>query len=194
MRSLSESVGTAVALTAMIAAGTGIFVGVAWAQETGPGATVGAERATPNADVGAEAGSMTHSHEAREAAEVELRNTEIAFAATMAARDHIAFASFLAPETVFFSGGGPLRGRDEVAGAWKRFFTEPEAPFSWTPTEVAVLDSGALGFTSGPVLNSAGEQIAIFNSVWRREPNGSWKIVFDRGCPSCPEEGPTQDR
>jgi ketosteroid isomerase-like protein len=22
-----------------------------------------------------------------------------------------------------------------------------------------------------------------FSSVWRREPDGSWQIIFDKGCP-----------
>jgi ketosteroid isomerase-like protein len=30
-----------------------------------------------------------------------------------------------------------------------------------------------------------GRQIGTFNSVWRREADGSWKVVFDKGCPPC---------
>jgi ketosteroid isomerase-like protein len=114
-----------------------------------------------------------------------LRETELAFAKTMADRDFDAFTSFLADETIFFGRSGELRGKDAVAAAWKPYFEGPEAPFSWYPDTVAVLDSGALGLTSGPVLNPQGERIGTFNSVWRQRPDGSWEIVFDRGCPSC---------
>jgi ketosteroid isomerase-like protein len=114
-----------------------------------------------------------------------LRATEQAFAKTMADRDHGAFVSFLAEETVFFGGQGEIRGSEAVAAAWKPFFDGPEAPFSWQPEIAAVLDSGTLGLTSGPVFAPDGTRIGTFNSVWRRRPDGAWKVVFDRGCPDC---------
>ena len=126
---------------------------------------------------------------------VQLRATEEAFAAAMAERDHDAFASFLAAEAVFFGRRGEIRGREAVAAAWKPLFEGAEAPFSWRPESASVLDSGTLGLTSGPVLAPDGTRIGTFNSVWRREPDGSWKVVFDRGCPDCecpPGDDPLQ--
>lgn len=115
----------------------------------------------------------------------QLRATEEAFARTMADRDHRAFVSFLAEETVFFGQRGEIRGKEAVAAAWKPLYEAPEAPFSWQPESATVLDSGTLGLTSGPVLAPDGSRIGTFNSVWRRESDGSWKVVFDRGCPPC---------
>jgi len=115
----------------------------------------------------------------------ELRATEEAFARTMADRDHEAFVSFVADEAVFFGRHGELRGRDAVAAAWKPLFEGPEAPFLWQPEAATVLDSGGLGLTSGPILAPDGRRVGTFNSVWRREPDGSWKVIFDRGCPDC---------
>jgi ketosteroid isomerase-like protein len=116
---------------------------------------------------------------------IQLQATEEAFAQTMAERDHNAFVSFLAEETVFFGRDGEIRGREAVAAAWKPLFFEPQAPFSWRPEAATVLDSGSLGLTSGPVLAPDGRRVGTFNSVWRREPDGTWKVVFDRGCPDC---------
>jgi len=114
----------------------------------------------------------------------QLRQTETAFAKTMADRDHAGFTSFLAAETVFM-GRTTVRGKAAVAAAWKRYYEEPKAPFSWKPERVEVLDSGTLGMTSGPVFDGAGQRIGAFNSVWRRDKDGTWRIVFDIGCPSC---------
>ena len=120
----------------------------------------------------------------------QVRQTESAFARTMADRDHAAFTSFLADETVFM-GRTILRGKAAVAEAWKRFYEGPKAPFSWTPERVEVLDSGTLGMTSGPVFDENGQRTGTFNSVWRREKDGRWRIVFDIGCPPCaPPAGP----
>jgi ketosteroid isomerase-like protein len=82
------------------------------------------------------------------------------------------------------------RGKTAVAAAWKRFYEGPKAPFSWRPERVEVLDSGTLGMTSGPVFDEAGRRTGTFNSVWRREADGKWRIIFDIGCPSC-EATPT---
>ena len=113
----------------------------------------------------------------------EVRAAESAFAGTMADRNFEAFASFLDQECIFFGSAGALRGPSAVQEAWKRFYEEPKAPFSWQPETVEVLDSGTLALSSGPVLNPSGTPIATFNSIWRRQPDGSWKVVFDKGCP-----------
>jgi ketosteroid isomerase-like protein len=114
----------------------------------------------------------------------QVRKAESAFAKTMADRDHAAFVSALADEAGFF-GRGVLRGKSRVAEGWKRFYEGKDAPFSWAPESVEVLDSGNLGFSSGPVLDPSGKRVGTFNSVWRREQGGRWKIVFDKGCPPC---------
>jgi len=121
----------------------------------------------------------------REERRREVEAAERAFARSMADRDHAAFASLLAEEAVFLSERSALRGKQEVADAWKRFFEGREAPFSWEPDRVEVLDSGVLGLTSGPVLDPQGKRLGTFNSVWRRDADGRWRVVFDKGCPRC---------
>ena len=115
----------------------------------------------------------------------QVADTERAFARTMADRDHDAFTSFLSDETVFFAGETPQRGKQQVADAWKPYFEGPEAPFSWEPETVVVLDSGTLALSSGPVHNSGGKKVATYNSIWRREADGQWQIVFDKGSNTC---------
>jgi ketosteroid isomerase-like protein len=116
--------------------------------------------------------------------EEQVRRAETGFAKTMADRDHAAFVSFLADEAIFV-GRTKQRGKAAVAEAWKRFYDGEQAPFSWAPETVAVLDSGTLALSSGPVFDPQGKRTGTFNSVWRREKNGSWKIVLDNGCPPC---------
>lgn len=113
-----------------------------------------------------------------------VRATERAFAKTMADRDHDAFTSFLSDETIFFNGPTPIRGKETVAAAWKPFFDGPQAPFSWEPEVVQVLDSGTLAISFGPVRNPEGATVGTFNSVWRLDPDGQWRIIFDKGCPA----------
>ena len=118
----------------------------------------------------------------------QVADTERAFARTMAARDHKAFTSFLSQEAVFFSGDKPLRGAQQVADWWKRYYDGPDAPFSWEPEGVEVLDSGTLAMSSGPVRDPKGVLIATFTSIWRLEDSGKWRIIFDKGNRVCPPQ------
>ena len=112
----------------------------------------------------------------------EVWNTELAFARSMAERDLAAFERHLSPHTVFWSGDNKLlRGKAAVLDAWKRFYDGAQAPFSWAPDEVVVIGDGTLATSTGPVRDPNGKVIARFRSVWRREADGRWLIVLDRG-------------
>jgi ketosteroid isomerase-like protein len=111
----------------------------------------------------------------------QVKAREIAFARTMAERDFESFLTFISPEAVFFGEGESLRGREAIARAWEPYFEGPDAPFSWHPDVVEVLDSGRLALTSGSVLAASGEPLGRFNSVWRKDADDQWRVVFDRG-------------
>ena len=115
-----------------------------------------------------------------------LRAAERAFAASFAERDLERFAGFVAEDAVFFGGTQVFRGREAVKAAWAGWITSPEPPFSWEPDRVEVLDSGALGLSTGPVRDPAGQVTNRFISTWRRKPDGGWEVVFDIGAPVCP--------
>jgi ketosteroid isomerase-like protein len=121
----------------------------------------------------------------------QVRDAENAFARTMAERDLEAFASFVADDAVFFGQKG-LRGKKAVVDAWSKFYEGKTAPFSWRAETVEVLDTGGLAFSSGPVFDPEGKHTATFNSVWRREADGKWKVVFDKGTCVCDEPKASQ--
>lgn len=113
----------------------------------------------------------------------QVADTERAFARSMAERNHAAFTALLSEQALFFSGSQVLRGKAAVAAGWKRFFDTPAAPFSWEPDQVEVLADGTLALSTGPVRGPDGALIARFNSVWRQEAPGVWRVVFDKGQP-----------
>jgi ketosteroid isomerase-like protein len=116
-----------------------------------------------------------------EARQREVWDTEVAFARTMADRDFAAFGRHVSEHTVFWTGGKPLRGKAAVLQAWQRFYDGPRAPFSWQPDDVVVIGDGTLAQSTGPVRDPDGKVFARFRSVWRRESDGRWLIVLDRG-------------
>lgn len=115
----------------------------------------------------------------------QVRQAELAFAATMAARDLKAFAGFIAEDAVFINGGQPLRGRSAIVQHWERFFSGPVAPFSWAPEIVEVAAGGTLAYTEGPVTAASGGSASRFYTTWQRQAQGGWLVVFDNGYRVC---------
>jgi ketosteroid isomerase-like protein len=115
----------------------------------------------------------------------QVRDSENAFAATMAKRDLKSFGTFVAEDAVFFGGKGALRGRGAVVAGWKGLYEGAKPPFSWHPETVEVLATGQLAHSSGPVLDPEGRRVGTFNSIWRRGADGKWQVVFDKGCDAC---------
>lgn len=111
----------------------------------------------------------------------EVRAAECSFAASMARRDLAAFERHLSPQTLFFGSTQRFSGAAAVVAGWKGFFDGPTAPFSWEPDQVVVNLDGSLAFTTGLVRDEKGELSARFNSVWRQEAPGRWRVVIDKG-------------
>lgn len=121
----------------------------------------------------------------------QVEAAETAFARTMSDRDHRAFLTHVAEDAVFLNGGKPLRGKTTIGTAWLGYYSGP-APFSWHADQIEVLPSGQLAMTAGPVFGPKGEQIARFYSVWRKDPDGRWRVVFDNGYDTPPCAAQTQ--
>ncbi len=118
--------------------------------------------------------------------EQEVREVEKAFAKTMADRDFAGFKTFLDPNAVFFADTKIMRGSEEIATQWHSLFVNEIAPFSWHPEQVAVSGDGTVALSTGPVSHPDGRVFAYYQSTWRKNPQGEWKIVLDKGQKYCP--------
>jgi ketosteroid isomerase-like protein len=66
---------------------------------------------------------------------------------------------------------------------------EPDGPsLSWTPTRGEVVGAGDLGYTTGrSVFRGKGsngvvtERKGEYLTVWRKQRDGTWKVIFDTG-------------
>lgn len=122
----------------------------------------------------------------------ELRRTELAFAATVREDKPEAFTALIAEDAVFLGSTEVYRGRAAIADAWKGFFGAGRPDFEWHPETVELSADGELGVTRGPwVIRSRDkdgkpvEESGTFSSTWRRQADGSWRILFDAGCAPC---------
>jgi len=129
------------------------------------------------------------SRAADSAAARDVRDAETAFAKAFADRDQAKFFAWVAEDANFLSPGKTLAGKAQVVEAWSRFFKDASAPFSWKPERIAVNGAGDIGLSTGPVLDAAGKHVGNFSSIWQKQKDGSWKVIFDGpGAPVCPPE------
>jgi ketosteroid isomerase-like protein len=117
----------------------------------------------------------------------ELLSADTAFC-TRAANDGVlqAFLSVATGDTKLLSQTG--KGFDAVRSGFKDF--PPTATLTWKPSQAEASSAGDLGYTWGryeyrdraadgkPVVETG-----TYVTIWRRQADGSWKVVLDGGAP-----------
>lgn len=117
----------------------------------------------------------------------EVRCTEIAFSHSVENKDQEAFASLIDGDARFV-GSVALRGKETIVEAWSVFFQEDGPELVWRPQFIEMLKSGNLALSRGPYRmrsrNETGdivEEWGTFNSVWQKNEQSEWHIIFDAG-------------
>jgi ketosteroid isomerase-like protein len=124
-----------------------------------------------------------------------LYDLEARFAKDVLERGGAGFASWFADDAVALGNGeAPLIGK--VAIAKSATWSAKVYQLTWTPTDALMGPSGDMGYTWGhfegkskdangnPVLTSG-----RYMTVWRKQPDGSWKVVLDAGANDAPNAG-----
>ncbi|MGE0741116.1 MAG: hypothetical protein AB7O98_07215 [Hyphomonadaceae bacterium] len=103
---------------------------------------------------------------------------ERAFAADGAQRGWAAaFRRAAAPDALTLSPD-PVNAHESLA----RIEGDGETSLDWRPAFAGVSRSGDFGFTTGPFLIRGRDGIVgHYFTVWRRQPDGGWKWIFDAG-------------
>ena len=127
-----------------------------------------------------------------------LLKADEAFDAARAARGLEGFASFIAEDVTTIRPNQPIvRGKESFLSGWKEAYGVPGLSVRWKPEVARISDDGTLGFTLGSYqatqtdngvtkLLSTGK----YATIWHRQPDGSWKVVFDTGVKDAPPAPP----
>jgi ketosteroid isomerase-like protein len=112
---------------------------------------------------------------------------EVGFSRSVERRDFHAFLGFLDPEARFVTGG-VARGPEEIGQGWAGFFEADGPRIIWRPVIVEVVANGTLAISRGPYrLTTVAEDGSLrhawgtFNSTWRLNADGAWRVLFDAG-------------
>jgi ketosteroid isomerase-like protein len=94
-----------------------------------------------------------------------------------------AFLRYAAPEGVIIRADGPVN----AVKTWARRNPAPAGLLTWWPVYADVSQAGDMGWTTGPYefrekpADAGPSDTGHFFTVWRRQPDGSWKFVLDLG-------------
>ncbi|WP_395671988.1 DUF4440 domain-containing protein [Phenylobacterium sp.] len=102
--------------------------------------------------------------------------------ATRAAEVGIArsFLDFMADDAIMFAPEPTLARKLYGGRPPEKTPKEGGALLAWWPNLAAIAQSGDLGFTTGPAeLN--GKRSVNYFTVWKKQPDGTWKWVYDGG-------------
>jgi ketosteroid isomerase-like protein len=103
----------------------------------------------------------------------------------------VAFEHYSADSVILFRNAiTPIVGKGDLIVSFVNF--PPEASLIWKPYFADMAASGDLGYTLGSyvltVVDSVGSEKSAegnYVTIWKKQPNGDWKFVFDAG-----NEGP----
>lgn len=120
---------------------------------------------------------------------------EAEFAKDVAARGGAGFASWFADDGVALgNGAAPLIGK--VAIEKSATWSPKSYQLTWTPTDALMGPSGDMGYTwghyEGHSKDANGNPITTsgrYITVWRKNPDGKWKVVLDAGANDVPAAG-----
>jgi ketosteroid isomerase-like protein len=124
-----------------------------------------------------------------------LLDLEARFARDTATGGGKAFASWFADDAVSLANGRPaILGRGAIASSAN--WDPATYQLTWTPTAAQMGPSNDMGFTwghyEGHSRDAHGEPITIagrYITVWRKLPNGAWKVALDASATESPTAG-----
>jgi len=109
---------------------------------------------------------------------------ELSFAASVAGHDAAAFAEHLHPRAAFGVSRKPTLGREAIAAEWRGIVDGSAVELQWYP-DLVVPGGDGLVHSTGPALyrdpKTGDYRRSRFNSVWQRDSDGVWRVVFDDG-------------
>lgn len=108
------------------------------------------------------------------------------------------WADYFAEDAIMFPASGRIVGQDSIRATMTRVMT-PDAPkLLWEPESAVIGKGGDLAFTIGrwqSVAEAHGEKTVLaqgnYLTVWRKEPDGEWKVITDMGNMDQPQSPPS---
>lgn len=98
--------------------------------------------------------------------------------------------SYMADNAVLFNINPAVVGKKAIADFYRPSFESPDFQLTWSPSRGEMFPSGDMGYTSGRYemrLKSPQGSLIVrkgtYLTVWKKQGDGSWKVIADGGAP-----------
>jgi len=129
----------------------------------------------------------------RERLKIEVARMEDAFCAMAQSKGILAAFEYFAAPDVAFIDTDPRKFRGLEAVRARIGPDQPGVTLTWSALFTDVSDDGTLGYNYGRYESrragqngKASVHTGWFLTIWKRQPDGSWKYVMDNGAPDQP--------
>jgi ketosteroid isomerase-like protein len=124
-----------------------------------------------------------------DSAENAVRQADEAWAKAIASKSVTEAAGFYDIEVVTAGTAmPPARGLAAIRAMWAKYFALPDFVLTWKLSKIVVTDSGTIAYSSGNWQGAGPNQGGPYIAVWRKQPDGKWKVLIDSAWFSRPSE------
>jgi ketosteroid isomerase-like protein len=124
-----------------------------------------------------------------------LRQLEADFMKAAMERGAEGYMSYYADDAVEVPNGAEaIHGKANIAKTMS-FLNDKNNQLTWAPVDAGIAISGDLGWTSGTYeFHTKGKdgkpkvEHGKYTSIWKKQPDGNWKVVLDMGNASAEKE------
>jgi ketosteroid isomerase-like protein len=114
------------------------------------------------------------------APEAAIRQADEAWAKAVASKSVEETCAFYDPEALNAgSAMTPARGLDAVRGTWVGAFAQKGFSLAWKAEKIVITESGTMAYSSGTWRMAGPNATGPYLAVWRKQPDGQWKVVID---------------
>ena len=117
-----------------------------------------------------------------------LRQLEAEFMKATAEHGSQGYLSYYADDAVEVPDGAPILQGKESISRTMGFLDNKQNHLTWTPVGADISASGDLGYTYGNYeFRSTGKdgkpvvEYGKYNTIWKKQHDGAWKVVLDMG-------------
>jgi uncharacterized protein (TIGR02246 family) len=123
----------------------------------------------------------------RKADEAAIRSASADWSKAAQAKDLDKIVGVYTDDAVYFVNNGALvKGKDNIKMSWQPMLGSPGTTLSWTTSYIEVARSGDLAYEYGTYSlvteakkGKPTEEKGKYVTVWRKQPDGSWKVAAD---------------
>jgi ketosteroid isomerase-like protein len=121
------------------------------------------------------------------APEAAIRQADEARAKAVASKSVEATCAFYDPEALTAGIMTPARGLDTVRRMWVESFAQKGFSLAWKVEKIVINESETIAYSSGTWKMAVPNETGPYLAVWRKQPDGQWKVLIDTAWYSGPQ-------